>query len=109
MLLTLTRRYLAPYRSWLLAIVLLQFVATVAALFLPSINADIIDNGVVTGDTVTGEYASAEATLEALEALGVSYADVVELLERDGVAKFETSWTDLLAGVDAALIKARTS
>lgn len=51
MLLTLTRRYLAPYRSWLLAIVLLQFVATVAALFLPSINADIIDNGVVTGDT----------------------------------------------------------
>ncbi len=51
MLLTLTRRYLAPYRKWLLAIVALQFVATVAALFLPSINADIIDNGVVTGDT----------------------------------------------------------
>jgi len=69
----------------------------------------VADHGVVTGDTVTGEYASAEATLEALEALGVSYADVVELLERDGVAKFETSWTDLLAGVDAALIKARTS
>ena len=53
MLLTLTRRYLAPYRKWLLAIVALQFVATVAALFLPSINADIIDNGVVTGDTRT--------------------------------------------------------
>ena len=35
--------------------------------------------------------------------------EFVELLERDGVAKFETSWSDLLAGVDAALIKARTS
>ena len=69
----------------------------------------VADHGVVTGDTVTGEYASAEATLEALEALGVSYADVVELLERDGVAKFASAWADLLAGVDAALAKARTS
>ncbi|MGH3744754.1 MAG: ABC transporter ATP-binding protein, partial [Mycobacteriales bacterium] len=51
MLLTLVRRYLAPYRNWVLAIVGLQFVGTVAALYLPSLNADIIDNGVITGDT----------------------------------------------------------
>lgn len=51
MLLTLVRRYLAPYRTWLLGIVALQFVATVAALYLPSLNADIIDFGVITGDT----------------------------------------------------------
>jgi ATP-binding cassette subfamily B protein len=50
-LLTLVRRYLAPYRTWLLGIVALQFVATVAALYLPSLNADIIDFGVITGDT----------------------------------------------------------
>ncbi len=47
----LLREYLAPYRRWLTFIVVLQFTATVAMLFLPSLNADIIDNGVVAGDT----------------------------------------------------------
>jgi ATP-binding cassette, subfamily B, multidrug efflux pump len=51
MLLRLLRTYLAPYRPWLSIIVVLQFTATVAMLFLPSINADIIDNGVAQGDT----------------------------------------------------------
>jgi ATP-binding cassette subfamily B protein len=40
-----------PYRPWLAVIVSLQFVGTVAALYLPSLNADIIDKGVVNGDT----------------------------------------------------------
>ena len=48
MLLRLLRTYLAPYRPWLSVIVVLQFISTVAMLFLPSINADIIDNGVAT-------------------------------------------------------------
>jgi ATP-binding cassette subfamily B multidrug efflux pump len=51
MLVRLVRDYLAPYRARVAAIVALQFVGTVAALYLPSLNADIIDNGVVTGDT----------------------------------------------------------
>jgi ATP-binding cassette, subfamily B, multidrug efflux pump len=51
MLLRLVRRFLADYRRPLLAVVVLQFVGTVMALYLPSLNADIIDNGVVTGDT----------------------------------------------------------
>lgn len=51
MLIRLAREYLRPYRPWLLAIVVLQFAATVAMLFLPSLNADIIDNGVAKGDT----------------------------------------------------------
>ncbi len=51
MLLRLLRTYLAPYRQWLSVIVVLQFTSTVAMLFLPSINADIIDNGVARGDT----------------------------------------------------------
>jgi ATP-binding cassette subfamily B multidrug efflux pump len=50
MLLRLMRTYLAPYKPWLSVIVVLQFTSTVAMLFLPSINADIIDNGVATGD-----------------------------------------------------------
>ena len=51
MLVRLLRSYLRPYRGWLLAVLVLQFVGTMAALYLPSLNADIIDNGVVRGDT----------------------------------------------------------
>jgi len=51
MLLRLVRTHLAPYRNWLAGIVVLQFIGTVAALFLPSINADIIDLGIAKGDT----------------------------------------------------------
>jgi ATP-binding cassette subfamily B protein len=51
MLIRLVRAYLRPYHRWLSIIVLLQFTGTVAALYLPSLNADIIDEGVATGDT----------------------------------------------------------
>ncbi len=51
MLLRLIRRYVAPYRRPLTFVVLLQFVGTMGALYLPSLNADIIDNGVIPGDT----------------------------------------------------------
>ncbi len=47
----LLRTYLRPYRRWLAWVVVLQFLATLAALYLPSLNADIIDNGVAQGDT----------------------------------------------------------
>jgi ATP-binding cassette subfamily B protein len=50
-LLRLLRAFLRPYRPWLLGVIVLQFVATLAALYLPSLNADIIDNGVARGDT----------------------------------------------------------
>ncbi len=51
MLLRLLRDYLSPYRGWISVIVVLQFTATVAMLYLPSLNADIIDKGVSRGDT----------------------------------------------------------
>src|SRR3954453_8241083 len=51
MLLRLVRQYVAPYRRPLTFVVLLQFVGTMGALYLPSLNADIIDNGVSPGDT----------------------------------------------------------
>ena len=51
MLLRILRTRLAPYRPQIAVIVALQFVGTMAALYLPSLNADIIDNGVARGDT----------------------------------------------------------
>jgi len=51
MLIRLVRTYLAPYKKWVAIVVVLQLVATVASLFLPSLNADIIDNGIAKGDT----------------------------------------------------------
>ena len=51
MLIRLLREHLAPYRAWLVAVVLLQGIGVLAALYLPSLNADIIDDGVTTGDT----------------------------------------------------------
>jgi ATP-binding cassette subfamily B multidrug efflux pump len=50
-LLRILRTHLAPYKKALGAVVLLQFVGTMAALYLPSLNADIIDDGVAQGDT----------------------------------------------------------
>ena len=51
MLIRLVRRFLAAYRGPLTVVVVLQFIGTVMALYLPTLNADIIDKGVVTGDT----------------------------------------------------------
>jgi ATP-binding cassette, subfamily B, multidrug efflux pump len=51
MLLRLMRSHLRPYRRAIALVVLFQFVQTLATLYLPTLNADIIDNGVVKGDT----------------------------------------------------------
>ncbi len=51
MLTGLLRRFLRPYRRWLLAVVVLQLIGTMASLYLPTLNADIIDNGIAKGDT----------------------------------------------------------
>ena len=48
MLVRVLRTYLRPYRRWLSYVVGLQLISTLAALYLPSLNADIIDNGVAT-------------------------------------------------------------
>ncbi len=51
MLIRLLRTYLRPYSQVIALVLALQFVQTLAALYLPTLNADIIDNGVVTGNT----------------------------------------------------------
>jgi ATP-binding cassette subfamily B multidrug efflux pump len=49
-LIQLLRAYLRPYRKPIAVVVLLQLVQTLATLYLPTLNADIIDNGVIKGD-----------------------------------------------------------
>ncbi|MFH8773972.1 transaldolase [Streptomyces sp. NPDC017958] len=61
------------------------------------------DHGEITGDTVTGGYAQARADLAAVERLGISYDEVVQQLEDEGVAKFETAWQELLDAVTKSL------
>jgi ATP-binding cassette subfamily B multidrug efflux pump len=50
-LIKILRAFLRPYARPLAVIVMLQLASTIATLYLPTLNADIIDNGVVKGDT----------------------------------------------------------
>jgi transaldolase len=61
------------------------------------------DHGVVEGDTVHGRYDDARAVIASLEEQGISYDEVVNLLEVEGVDKFDVSWAELLATVESAL------
>jgi transaldolase len=54
------------------------------------------DHGELRGDTVHGTYDEARKVFADLEELGISYDDVVQVLEDEGVAKFEASWNELL-------------
>ncbi|RIK17591.1 MAG: transaldolase [Acidobacteria bacterium] len=64
-----------------------------------------IDHAEITGDTVTGSYAQAQQVLDDLAAVGVSYSEVVDLLEVEGVDKFEKSWQGLLDTVSDEMAK----
>jgi transaldolase len=66
----------------------------------------VADHGQVRGNTVTGSYAVAQKVLDDLKAVGIDYDDVVQLLEVEGVQKFEDAWTQLLEGVQGQLDKA---
>ncbi|MFI0542541.1 ABC transporter ATP-binding protein [Streptomyces sp. WSLK1-3] len=70
MLIRLLRTYLRPYKKPIALLVLLQFLQTCATLYLPTLNADIIDEGVVNGDT--GYILSYGALM-----IGISLAQVV--------------------------------
>ena len=54
------------------------------------------DHGELRGDTVHGTYDQSRQVIADLEELGISYDDVVQVLEDEGVAKFEASWNELL-------------
>ncbi|NEB78537.1 transaldolase [Streptomyces sp. SID14478] len=61
------------------------------------------DHGQITGNTIAGTYDQSRAEIEAVEKLGISYDEVVQLLEDEGVEKFEAAWNDLLKSTEAEL------
>lgn len=58
-------------------------------------------------DTVTGTQAASRGVWDALTALGITEPEVCQLLEDEGVQKFDASWAELLATVQSALDDAR--
>jgi transaldolase len=65
----------------------------------------VADHGVLRGDTVRPSYAGAAEVFAALAGVGVDIADVVRVLEQEGVEKFETSWTELVESTEGELTR----
>ncbi|WP_255491844.1 MULTISPECIES: ABC transporter ATP-binding protein [unclassified Actinotalea] len=88
-LVSLLGERLVPYRASLVVVVLLQLVQAIANLYLPSLNADIIDDGVARGDTGTilrlGAVMLAVTLVQVACAIGAVYvgAQVATALGRD--------------------------
>jgi ATP-binding cassette subfamily B protein len=82
-LLQLLKEYLTPYWKAIAAIVVLQLVSTITSLYLPSLNADIIDNGVVRGNT--------------------------DYIVRVGAFMFGISFVQILGSIAAVYLGARTA
>lgn len=77
MLISLLRVHLRPYRQPIVLIVLFQLISTIASLYLPGLNALIIDQGVVTGDTAyivrTGAVMLAVTVLQIVASVAAVY------------------------------------
>jgi transaldolase len=63
-------------------------------------------HGVLHGNAITGTYDKSRKVFEQLEALGISYDDVVQVLEDQGVEKFAVSWNELLDTIKTEMAKA---
>jgi transaldolase len=63
----------------------------------------VADHGVIRGNAIAGTYDDARAVIAGLEALGIGYDDVIELLEAEGVQKFEDSYAQLAESVSSQL------
>jgi transaldolase len=63
----------------------------------------VADHGEIAGDQVRALYDDARAVIAALGDIGVEYDDVVQVLEDEGVQKFEDAWAQLLQGVASQL------
>ena len=63
----------------------------------------VLDHGEIRGDTLLENVEEASGILDAFEAAGVSYDDVVQTLEREGVEKFSKSFAELIEGLESKL------
>ncbi|MQY31811.1 transaldolase [Nocardia aurantia] len=68
----------------------------------------VIAHGIVLGDRVTGSYDTARDVLSRLDGLGIDLPVILDLLERDGIAKFQASWTAMIRDVDTMLREVRS-
>lgn len=66
----------------------------------------VADHGEITGNTIVPNYSEANKVLDAISAY-VSYPEVVEKLEVEGLSKFDVSWEELLQTVREALEQAK--
>ncbi|UOR03080.1 transaldolase [Leucobacter allii] len=64
------------------------------------------DHGETRGDTISGTFLEANQLLNDIDAQGIDYAEVTALLEREGLEKFDASWTQLQDTVARALAEA---
>ena len=67
----------------------------------------VADHGEITGNTIVPNYSESNKVLDAIAERGISYAEVVEKLETEGLSKFDVSWEELLQTVREALDNAR--
>ncbi len=65
------------------------------------------DHGELHGDQVSGRAREAQEVLDAVVEVGVDWADVLAVLESEGVSKFEASWDELVETVRGQMEKAR--
>jgi len=63
----------------------------------------VADHGEIRGNTIAGTYDDARKVLSDLDALGIGYDDVIEVLEAEGVQKFEDSYAQLAESVRTQL------
>ncbi|WP_194835633.1 transaldolase [Nocardia sp. XZ_19_369] len=66
----------------------------------------VADHAEIRGDTVSGTAAAAQEVFDKLSAVGVDLDDVFQVLEREGVDKFEKSWAELISATTEELSKA---
>ncbi len=66
----------------------------------------VADHGQVSGDTIAGTYDAARTVIDDLAGLGIEYDDVIEVLESEGVQKFEDSYAQLADSVKSQLAAA---
>ena len=67
----------------------------------------VADHGEIAGDKVSGTAEEAQQVFDQLAALGISYDDVIAVLESEGVDKFDVSWGELEQTVESELAKAK--
>lgn len=67
----------------------------------------VADHGELQGDQVSGRAREAQEVLDAVVAAGVDWAEVLQVLESEGVSKFEASWDELVETVRAQMEKAK--